>query len=74
MTRGLSDVEAMGRNGDEMTKIEELARHGQALWYDFIRRDMLTGSGLEDLVRPLPDLAIHHLAPSARTGRWNQRA
>jgi transaldolase len=33
-----------------MTKIEELAQHGQALWYDFIRRDMLTGGGLAKLV------------------------
>ena len=33
-----------------MTKIEELAQHGQALWYDFIRRDMVTGPGLRDLV------------------------
>lgn len=34
-----------------MTKIRELADHGQSVWYDFIRRDMLTGSGLEELVR-----------------------
>ena len=51
MTRGHSGVEAFDATGEDMTKIEELAQHGQAIWYDFIRRDMLTGSGLEDLVR-----------------------
>lgn len=33
-----------------MTKLDELAQNGQSIWYDFIRRDMLTGSGLADLV------------------------
>ena len=33
-----------------MTKLEELHETGQSVWYDFIRRDMLTGSGLADLV------------------------
>lgn len=33
-----------------MTKLQELHRNGQSVWYDFIRRDMLTGSGLKDLV------------------------
>ncbi|MCB1246582.1 MAG: transaldolase [Acidimicrobiia bacterium] len=33
-----------------MTKLEELHENGQSVWYDFIRRDMLTGDGLKDLV------------------------
>ncbi|MCZ7533656.1 MAG: transaldolase [Acidimicrobiia bacterium] len=33
-----------------MTKLELLHQHGQSIWYDFIRRDMLTGEGLADLV------------------------
>lgn len=33
-----------------MTKLKELLETGQSVWYDFIRRDMLTGSGLADLV------------------------
>jgi len=33
-----------------LTKLEELHETGQSVWYDFIRRDMLTGSGLADLV------------------------
>ncbi len=33
-----------------MTKLQDLNEVGQSVWYDFIRRDMLTGSGLEDLV------------------------
>jgi len=33
-----------------VTKLHELEENGQSIWYDFIRRDMLTGSGLEDLV------------------------
>ena len=33
-----------------MTKLDELHIAGQSIWYDFIRRDMLTGSGLADLV------------------------
>lgn len=33
-----------------MTKLHDLNEVGQSVWYDFIRRDMLTGSGLEDLV------------------------
>ena len=33
-----------------MTKLQELHEAGQSIWYDFIRRDMLTGSGLQDLV------------------------
>ncbi len=33
-----------------MTKLNELHHEGQSIWYDFIRRDMLEGSGLSDLV------------------------
>jgi transaldolase len=33
-----------------VTKLLELHEAGQSIWYDFIRRDMLTGSGLKDLV------------------------
>ncbi len=33
-----------------MTKLDELHDVGQSIWYDFIRRDMLTGDGLRDLV------------------------
>lgn len=33
-----------------MTKLNELHHVGQSIWYDFIRRDMLTGAGLADLV------------------------
>jgi transaldolase len=33
-----------------VTKLNELFEAGQSVWYDFIRRDMLTGSGLSDLV------------------------
>ncbi len=33
-----------------MTKLEQLHESGQSIWYDFIRRDMLTGTGLKDLV------------------------
>lgn len=33
-----------------MTKLQDLNEVGQSVWYDFIRRDMLTGSGLDDLV------------------------
>lgn len=33
-----------------MTKLQQLYESGQSIWYDFIRRDMLTGSGLKDLV------------------------
>lgn len=33
-----------------MTKLQELHEKGQSIWYDFIRRDMLTGTGLSDLV------------------------
>ena len=33
-----------------MTKLNELHQVGQSIWYDFIRRDMLTGPGLGDLV------------------------
>jgi len=33
-----------------VTKLHELEENGQSIWYDFIRRDMLTGSGLSDLV------------------------
>ena len=33
-----------------MTKLLELHEAGQSIWYDFIRRDMLTGSGLQELV------------------------
>jgi len=33
-----------------MTKLNDLYEVGQSIWYDFIRRDMLTGPGLRDLV------------------------
>ena len=33
-----------------MTKLHELLGAGQSIWYDFIRRDMLTGGGLRELV------------------------
>ncbi len=33
-----------------MTKLHLLHEHGQSIWYDFIRRDMLEGGGLADLV------------------------
>lgn len=33
-----------------MTKIRALADQGQSIWYDFIRRDMVTDGGLTDLV------------------------
>ena len=33
-----------------MTKLDLLHQHGQSIWYDFIRRDMLAGGGLADLV------------------------
>ncbi|MEN8238241.1 MAG: transaldolase [Actinomycetota bacterium] len=33
-----------------MTKLNELHNEGQSVWYDFIRRDMLKGPGLQDLV------------------------
>ncbi|MDA2978183.1 MAG: transaldolase [Actinomycetota bacterium] len=33
-----------------MTKLDLLHQHGQSIWYDFIRRDMLTGAGMADLV------------------------
>ncbi|KAA3637396.1 MAG: transaldolase [Armatimonadetes bacterium] len=33
-----------------MTKLDLLHQHGQSIWYDFIRRDMLDGGGLADLV------------------------
>ncbi|MGI9667781.1 MAG: transaldolase [Acidimicrobiia bacterium] len=33
-----------------MTKLDQLAEAGQSIWYDFIRRDMLTGGGLSALV------------------------
>lgn len=33
-----------------MTKLDQLAANGQSIWYDFIRRDMLTDGGLADLV------------------------
>ncbi len=33
-----------------MTRLERLHDAGQSVWYDFIRRDMLTGPGLADLV------------------------
>jgi len=33
-----------------VTKLNELYQVGQSIWYDFIRRDMLTGPGLRDLV------------------------
>lgn len=33
-----------------MTKLRELRDSGQSIRYDFIRRDMLTGAGLRDLV------------------------
>ncbi|MGD8625787.1 MAG: bifunctional transaldolase/phosoglucose isomerase, partial [Anaerolineae bacterium] len=33
-----------------MTKLQELAELGQAVWLDYIRRDLLTSGGLMDLV------------------------
>jgi transaldolase len=33
-----------------MTKLHLLYEHGQSIWYDFIRRDMLTHGGMADLV------------------------
>jgi transaldolase len=33
-----------------VTKLNELNEVGQSIWYDFIRRDMLAGPGLGDLV------------------------
>lgn len=33
-----------------MTKLHLLHEHGQSIWYDFIRRDMLKGGGMADLV------------------------
>ncbi|MEZ5175640.1 MAG: transaldolase [Acidimicrobiia bacterium] len=33
-----------------MTKLDLLHQHGQSIWFDFIRRDMLTGDGLAELV------------------------
>ena len=33
-----------------MTKLEQLHDHGQSIWYDFIRRDMLADGGMADLV------------------------
>lgn len=36
--------------GEIMTKLDLLHEHGQSIWYDFIRRDMLAGGGMADLV------------------------
>ena len=33
-----------------MTELNKLHDQGQSIWYDFIRRDMLEGRGLSDLV------------------------
>jgi transaldolase len=33
-----------------MTKLEDLARHGQSVWYDYIRRDMLEDGTMASLV------------------------
>ena len=33
-----------------MTNLKQLHDNGQSIWYDFIRRDMLEGRGLSDLV------------------------
>lgn len=33
-----------------MTKLDQLHQHGQSIWYDFIRRDMLADGGMADLV------------------------
>lgn len=33
-----------------MTKLHKLHEHGQSVWYDFIKRDMLEEGGLQDLV------------------------
>jgi len=33
-----------------MTKLQQLHQHGQSIWYDFIRRDMLADGGMADLV------------------------
>jgi transaldolase len=41
----------MSTNQSEtMTKLEQLHEHGQSIWYDFIRRDMLADGGMADLV------------------------
>jgi len=37
-------------DGASMTKLDLLHQHGQSVWYDFIRRDMLNEGGLADLV------------------------
>jgi transaldolase/glucose-6-phosphate isomerase len=34
-----------------MSRLKELERFGQSVWIDFIRRNLLTGGGLEKLVR-----------------------
>ncbi|HWQ37863.1 MAG TPA: transaldolase [Burkholderiales bacterium] len=34
-----------------MSRLKELERFGQSVWIDFIRRELLTGGGLEKLVR-----------------------
>jgi len=33
-----------------MSTLSELARHGQSVWLDFIRRSLLTGGGLQDFI------------------------
>jgi len=34
-----------------MSRLKELERFGQSVWIDFIRRSLLTGGGLERLMR-----------------------
>jgi transaldolase len=41
---------AESNQGENMTKLEQLHQHGQSIWYDFIRRDMLADGGMTDLV------------------------
>jgi len=33
-----------------MTKLQELAARGQSVWYDYIRRSLITSGGLKALV------------------------
>ncbi|HLG88235.1 MAG TPA: transaldolase family protein, partial [Alphaproteobacteria bacterium] len=33
-----------------MTPLNELAAHGQSVWLDYLRRNMLTDGGLEKLI------------------------
>lgn len=50
-SRGVTETtSADDRPEDTVTKLNELAALGQSVWYDFIRRDMLTDGGLQRLV------------------------